>query len=167
MHIMRKLLLLFTLLLASVVYGQGLTLPIDFGESQTYSFTDFNSAVTTTIINPDLDGVNTEANDTVAQFVRGVAPFSGSFLTLGDSINFSENRLFKVKVWAPDSGLPVINRISLIEDEIYTNMFPIKIRGQGYLIEKGSSLTFILSESLPSRLCNYCLMVIKLQQFEL
>lgn len=80
-------------------------LPIDF-ESYTvnYAFGDFGGAVSTVIDNPDPSGINTSSR--VAQFIKseGAETWAGSLLTLENPIDFSNDKLFKVKVWSGKSG---------------------------------------------------------------
>jgi len=80
-------------------------LPITF-ESFTvnYAFSDFGNTTSSVIANPDPTGINTSAN--VGQSIKaaGAETWAGSFLTLENPIDFSANKLFKVKVWSPKSG---------------------------------------------------------------
>jgi len=91
-------------------------LPVTF-ESFTvnYAFTDFGGVASTVIDNPDPSGINTTAK--VAQSVKtsGAETWGGSFLTLGDVIDFSSNKLFKVKVWSPKSGAVVKLKVENLE----------------------------------------------------
>jgi len=81
------------------------TFPIDF-ESYTvnYGFVDFGNAATTVVDNPDPTGINTSTR--VAQTIKaaGADTWAGSLLIMGDPIDFSTNKLFKVKVWSPKAG---------------------------------------------------------------
>ena len=80
----------------------GTTLPLDF-EAATYSFVDFDGAVATKIANPQMNGINTSSN--VAQMVKGAGqPWAGSKIKLATPVDFSTNKLFKVKVWSPVAG---------------------------------------------------------------
>jgi len=92
-------------------------LPIDF-ESYTvdYAFTDFGNMVTSVIDNPQSSGINTSAR--VAQSIKtaGAETWAGSFLTLGEPIDFTINTLFKVKVWSPKSGIVVKLKVEIIND---------------------------------------------------
>jgi len=92
-------------------------LPIDF-ESFTvnYSFNDFGNAVASVIDNPDASGINTSAR--VAQFVKpaGAETWAGTFLTLENPIDFSNNTVFKVKVWSPKSGAMVKFKVENIDN---------------------------------------------------
>ena len=85
-----------------------IALPITF-ESFTvnYGFSDFGGAFGEVVDNPDPSGVNTTAK--VGQFTKtaGAETWAGTFLQLVDPIDFSTNKLFKVKVYSPKSGATV------------------------------------------------------------
>ena len=80
-------------------------LPITF-ESFTvnYAFSDFGNATSTVIDNPNASGINTSVR--VGQSVKavGAETWAGSLLILGNPIDFSVNKTFKIKVWSPKSG---------------------------------------------------------------
>ena len=92
-------------------------LPITF-ESTTvnYAFTDFGNMTSTVIDNPDASGINTSSK--VAQSVKasGAETWAGSLLTLGSAIDFSVNKLFKIKVWSPKTGAVVKLKVENIDD---------------------------------------------------
>lgn len=92
-------------------------LPVDF-ESFTvnYAFIDFGNEQTTVIDNPDASGINTSAR--VAQSVKpaGAETWAGTVLTLGESIDFSTNKLFKMKVWSPKSGAIVKLKVENLDN---------------------------------------------------
>ncbi len=92
-------------------------LPIDF-ESFTvnYAFEDFGNAFSSVIDNPDASGINTSAR--VAQTIKasGAETWAGSLLTLENPIDFSMNKLFKVKVWSPKSGATVKLKVENLLD---------------------------------------------------
>ena len=86
-------------------------LPIDF-ESTTinYTFTDFNGGAATKIANPQINGINTSA--TVAKMVKSVGEvYGGSFLLMASPINFSVNKVFKVKVFSPRVGAKLLVKV--------------------------------------------------------
>ncbi|OYU83701.1 MAG: hypothetical protein CFE24_10270 [Flavobacterium sp. BFFFF2] len=88
----------------SISIGFSQSLPLDF-ESTTlpYPFTDFDGGVATKIANPQMGGINPSA--TVMQMVKGPgAVWAGSKITMANPIDFSTQRLFKVKVWSPVAG---------------------------------------------------------------
>lgn len=93
------------------------TLPIDF-ESFTvnYAFSDFGNATASVIDNPDASGINT--SDKVAQFVKaeGAETWAGSLLTLENPIDFSANKLFKMKVWSPVVGDTVLLKVENLDN---------------------------------------------------
>lgn len=93
------------------------TLPINF-ESFTvnYAFTDFGLAVATVIDNPDPSGINTSAR--VGEFLKtdGAETWAGSYLTLGSPIDFSINKLFKMKVWSPKVNAVVKLKVENIDN---------------------------------------------------
>ena len=80
---------------------------LDFESSSPYPFTDFDGAVTATIANPHQTGINTSA--TVAQLVKGTgAVWAGSKITMAAPVDFSTNRIFKVKVFSPVAGVKLL-----------------------------------------------------------
>jgi len=88
-----------------------LELPITFeNEAVDYAFENFAGGVSTVIPNPDASGENTSA--TVAEMVKGPGEvFGGSVLALDDPIDFSENKLFKMKVRSPRTGARVLLKV--------------------------------------------------------
>lgn len=92
-------------------------LPINF-ESFTvnYAFMDFGGAANTVIDNPDPSGINTSSR--VAQSFKsaGAEVWAGSLLTLGDPIDFSTNKLFKLKVWSPKAGAVVKLKVENLDN---------------------------------------------------
>jgi hypothetical protein len=92
-------------------------LPIDF-ESFTvnYGFENFGSATSTVIDNPDASGINT--SNRVAQFVKpsGAETWAGSLLIMENPIDFTTNKLFKLKVWSPKSGAIVKLKVENIDN---------------------------------------------------
>ncbi len=79
-------------------------LPLDF-ESTTisYTFTNFLGGAVTKIANPQINGINTSA--TVAKMIKSAGEvFGGSFITVASPVNFSTNKIIKVKVFSPVAG---------------------------------------------------------------
>ena len=87
------------------------SLPIDFESTTvTYGFTDFDGGVGTKIANPNPGGINTSAN--VGRIVKGAGqPWAGSYLTLAAPIDFSVNKIFKVKVYSPRVGAKLLLKV--------------------------------------------------------
>lgn len=92
-------------------------LPIDF-ESFTvnYAFENFGNAFSEVVDNPDASGINTSAK--VAQMTKndGAEVWAGSFLTMENPIDFSTNKLFKVKVLSPKAGAIVKLKVENLND---------------------------------------------------
>lgn len=103
---MRKITSLVFLMIISFGFGQNL--PLDFeSTTTTYPFTNFDGAVATKIPNPQISGINTSA--TVMQLVKGAgAVWAGSKITLATPIDFSTNRIFKIKVFSPVAGIKLL-----------------------------------------------------------
>ena len=86
-------------------------LPITF-ESATvnYAFTNFGGGVVTKIANPQSNGINTSAN--VGRMVKNAPEvWGGSFITLGGPIDFSANKVFRMKVFSPRIGAKVLLKV--------------------------------------------------------
>ena len=118
---MKKITLLFSLMIFQLGISQ--SLPLDF-ESTTinYSFTDFDGGVATKIANPQVSGINTSA--TVMQMVKSSgAVWAGSKITMAAPIDFTTDRIFKVKVFSPVAGRRLL----------------LKFEGAGPFFEKLSS----------------------------
>lgn len=118
---MNKITLLFSMLLFSMANAQ--SLPLDFESSTTnYTFTDFDGGVATKIDNPNISGINTSS--TVMQLVKGAgAVWAGSKITMEAPIDFTTDRIFKVKVLSPVAGKKLL----------------LKFEGPGPFFEKSSS----------------------------
>jgi hypothetical protein len=94
--------------------GPVLTLPVLPLEFETatvnYTFTDFDGGVTTKIANPQVNGINTSAN--VAKMIKNAGqPWGGSWIKLAAPINFSVNKLFKIKVFSPRVGAKLLLKV--------------------------------------------------------
>ena len=86
-------------------------LPITF-ESATinYAFTNFGGGVVTKIANPQSNGINTSAN--VGRMVKNAPEvYGGSLIALGGPIDFSANKVFRMKVFSPRVGAKVLLKV--------------------------------------------------------
>jgi hypothetical protein len=88
-----------------------LELPLDFESSpSTYPWFDFDGGNVTTVANPAVGGINTSAS--VAKMVKNAGqPWGGSFLTLSGPIDFSVNKVFRMKVHSPRVGAKVLLKV--------------------------------------------------------
>jgi hypothetical protein len=86
-------------------------LPITF-ESPTvdYSFTNFGGGTVTKIANPQVSGINTST--TVGKMVKNAPEvWGGSFIPLATPIDFSANKVFRMKVFSPRVGAKVLLKV--------------------------------------------------------
>ncbi|MFM2327597.1 MAG: hypothetical protein RIR31_1799 [Bacteroidota bacterium] len=100
-----------TQLIKPVTIVDPVLLPITF-ESPTvnYAFTDFGGGTVTKINNPQINGINTTAK--VGRMVKNAPEvWGGSFITLGAPIDFSANKIFRMKVFAPRVGAKVLLKV--------------------------------------------------------
>jgi hypothetical protein len=91
-------------------------LPLDF-ESATlnYSFTNFGGGDVTVISNPQSSGINTSTK--VGKMVKNAPEvWAGSFITLGSPIDFSANKVFRMKVFSPRVGARVLLKVENATD---------------------------------------------------
>jgi hypothetical protein len=79
-------------------------LPLTFeSTSAVYPFADFGGAVTKVLPNPFPAGINKSA--TVVQLIKNPGEaYAGSVIQMAGPIDFSSNKIVKVKVWAPVAG---------------------------------------------------------------
>ncbi|MFZ9981250.1 MAG: hypothetical protein ACO3FI_04365, partial [Cyclobacteriaceae bacterium] len=110
---MRLKFTLMTILLTAAFSISGFcqTLPLDFESGDiTYTFNDFEGGVVTRIANPQSGGINTSGF--VAQMVKNPgAVFAGSLISLASPIDFSTNKIFKVKVFMPKEGAKMLLKV--------------------------------------------------------
>ena len=89
----------------------GLTLPITFDNANiTYTMTDFDGGTTALLTNPFPGGINTTPK--VLQMVKnGGQVWGGSKLMLSSPVDFSSNTTFKMRVYSPRTGCPVLFKL--------------------------------------------------------
>lgn len=86
-------------------------LPLTF-QSPTinYGWFNFDGGNTTVINNPNSSGLNTSTK--VARMVKEAGqPWGGSFITLSSNIDFSANKIFRVKVFSPRAGAKMLLKV--------------------------------------------------------
>lgn len=86
-------------------------LPLDF-ESSTlvYAFNDFDGGASTVINNPHKGGLNN--SERVARMIKNAGQtWGGSLLELRNPIDFSTNKTFRMKVYAPRVGVKVLLKV--------------------------------------------------------
>lgn len=100
-----------TQLIKTVTIVDPVLLPINF-ESATvnYAFINFGGGVVTVINNPQSGGLNTSAR--VGRMVKGPPEvWGGSVIALGAPINFTDNKIFRMKVYSPRVGAKVLLKV--------------------------------------------------------
>ncbi len=103
-------------LIKTVAIVDPVLLPITF-ESPTinYAFTNFGGGNVTVINNPQSGGINTSSK--VGRMVKSAPePWGGSVITLGAPIDFSANKVFRMKVYSPRVGAKVLLKVENITD---------------------------------------------------
>lgn len=86
-------------------------LPITF-ESATvnYDWGNFGGGAVTVINNPQKNGINT--SNKVGRMIKSAPEvWGGSVITLGEAINFSANKVFRMKVYSPRVGAKVLLKV--------------------------------------------------------
>ncbi len=80
-------------------------LPINFESTEAnYAFTNFGNANSSVVNNPHVDANNTSAKVGKLNKANGAEVWAGSFLELGNPIDFSSLTKIKMKVWSPTAG---------------------------------------------------------------
>lgn len=100
----------------SITIVDPILLPLDF-QSPTinYSFTDFGGGAVTVINNPQVNGINTSTK--VGRMVKNAPEvWGGSFITLSSPIDFSANKVFRMKVFSPRVGAKVLLKVENATD---------------------------------------------------
>ncbi len=93
-----------------------LIIPLTF-ESTTlkYSFVDFAGAFTSVIDNPQMNGINASAK--VGQLIKNSGQtYAGTSITLSSSIDFSKNKVFRMKVFSPRVGATALLKVENATD---------------------------------------------------
>ncbi len=88
-----------------------LELPLDFeAGASTYPWFNFDGGTATVVANPVSGGINTSAS--VGKMVKSAGQvWGGSFLTLSSPMNFSTNKVFRMKVYSPRVGAKVLLKV--------------------------------------------------------
>lgn len=100
------------LLMAGTVFAQGQpVLPFDFENGTlNYTFTDFGGGQATRVANPAPGGINTTGF--TGKMVKNAGdPWGGSWIAMAGDIDFSTNKIFKVKVYMPVVGARLLLKV--------------------------------------------------------
>jgi len=95
----------------TIIIADPVLLPITFESSTVnYAWNNFDGGVVTVLNNPQSNGINTSAK--VARMVKNAGqPWGGSWIGLGGPIDFSANRVFRMKVFSPRVGAKVLLKV--------------------------------------------------------
>lgn len=94
-----------------IVISVPLGLPLDFQTiGQTYTFNDFDGGNVTVVDNPNASGINTSSK--VAKMVKNPGQtWGGSVIALTSPIDFSANKIMRMKVHSPRVGAKVLLKV--------------------------------------------------------
>jgi hypothetical protein len=95
----------------NIAISSPLNLPLQFEAAPAnYTFTNFDGGNTTVIANPQINGINSSAQ--VAKMVKGPGQvWGGSLIALSSPIDFSTNKIFRMKVFSPRTGAKVLLKV--------------------------------------------------------
>jgi len=98
-------------LIKPVTITDPVVLPLDFqSPSINYAFADFDGGGSTVINNTQVSGINTSTR--VGRMVKSAGqPWGGSVITIGAPIDFSANKVFRMKVFSPRVGARVLLKV--------------------------------------------------------
>lgn len=98
-----------------VIISNPLELPITFeNNTLNYAFTAFNGAVASVVDNP-ASGEGNTSNKVGKMTPAAGQTWTGGFLTLDAPLDMT-NHFFKVKVWSPQAGVPVLMKLENLTD---------------------------------------------------
>lgn len=100
-----------TIVTKQIVISVPLGLPLDFQTvGQTYTFNNFDGGNVTVVDNPNASGINTSSK--VAKMVKYPGqPWGGSLIALTSPIDFSVNKIMRMKVHSPRVGAKVLLKV--------------------------------------------------------
>ena len=112
----KTILFLLVLFLFGITKSQTLDPPIDFESAViSYTFSDFDGGVATVINNPQINGINTSSK--VGRMVKGIGQvWGGSLLTMDNPLDFSQNKIFTIKVFSPRAGARLLLKVEDPQD---------------------------------------------------
>lgn len=91
-------------------------LPLTFESTTlTYTFIDFGGTATSVINNPHSEGINTSTK--VGKQIKNAGEvWAGTAIQLDNALDFVTYKSFKMKVWSPAAGVPVILKVENAAD---------------------------------------------------
>ncbi len=100
-----------TTITKNVTIQNPLNLPLQFeAAASNYTFTNFDGGNASVIANPQVNGINTSAQ--VGRMVKGAGQvWGGSQIALSSAIDFTTNKIFRMKVFSPRAGAKVLLKV--------------------------------------------------------
>ena len=98
-------------------------LPLTFeDDALSYNFTNFDGGVAERIENPDASGINTSGY--VARMVKNEGQtWGGAWIRISsEGLDFSTSSVFKMKVWSPRVGVPVLFKLEGEDPAIFNEV---------------------------------------------
>lgn len=102
---------------STITVSNPILMPIDFeNPTLSYTFTNFGGAGTAVVDNPDVSEGNVSSR--VAELAKGEGSevWAGSFIELGEPIDFSAGQKIRMKVWSPQAGIPILLKLENLEN---------------------------------------------------
>jgi len=97
--------------------AETVNLPLNFqSPTLTYTFTSFGGANSEVINNPQSNGINTSTKVAALTKNNGSEVWAGSFIELGNPINFAAMQKIKMKVWSPQAGTVVLMKLEKLSN---------------------------------------------------
>jgi len=101
----------------TVVINNPILLPINFElPAASYIFSNFGNANSSVVNNPHLGAGNNSAQVGKLNKAAGAETWAGSFIELGQPLDFSVMKRIKIKVWSPQSGIVVKMKLENLAD---------------------------------------------------
>lgn len=98
-----------------VVISDPLLLPVTF-ETVNPLFDNFGGSASSVVANPSIGGINTSTKVGKLFKNAGSEVWAGTIFNLAVPIDFTTNKIFKVKVWSPKAGIIVKLKLENISD---------------------------------------------------
>jgi hypothetical protein len=100
-----------------VVISNPILLPIDFeSTSLDYAFVNFGNANASVVANPFVNAANGSAKVGKLTKSAGADTWAGSYLTVGNPIDFSVMKKIKMKVYSPQAGIVIKMKVENATD---------------------------------------------------
>lgn len=128
----------------TVTIANPLLLPIDFEDpTQEYVFSNFGGATSTVVDNPDMSDGNPSSRVGQLNKMDGSEVWAGSFLELGEPVDFASAQKIAIKTWAPEVGIDILLKV---ENAANPDLFH-EVTMQNTVANEWEELVFDFSEA--------------------